>query len=326
MLTALYACLLGFTLDLIFGDPHWRFHPIRLIGNLIAITEKILRKVFPKTNKGEMYAGLCLTIVVGTVALVVPLLLLKFVNMMHPLAAFILESILCFFALSTKSLKVETMKIFKLLSLGEVEKSKRALSMIVGRDTENLTEEGIVKGAVETVAENTTDGVIAPLFFMIIGGAPLAYFYKAVNTMDSMVGYKNEKYLFLGRCAAKLDDILNFIPARIAANVMVFASYILRNFDGKNARRIYLRDRFKHASPNSAHTEAVCAGALRIQLAGDAFYFGVKHKKEYIGDALEGITPHNILMANKLLYATAVLSLLLFSIMKLIIIFLTGYM
>lgn len=320
MLISLYACLLGFILDLFIGDPHWRFHPIRLIGNMISLSEKIFRKIFPETDRGELFAGICMAIFVGMVALLVPYLLLMSAYMIHPLAVFFLESILCFFAFSTKSLKVETMKIYKLLSLGEVEKSRKALSMIVGRDTENLKEEGIIKAAVETIAENTTDGVIAPMLFMIIGGAPFAYFYKAVNTMDSMVGYKNDKYLFFGRFAAKLDDKLNFIPARIAANIMIFASYILKKFDGNNAKRIYLRDRFKHASPNSAHTEAVCAGALRIQLAGDAYYFGVKHKKEYIGDALEKIMPDNILMANKLLYATAAVSLLLFSILKFILI------
>jgi adenosylcobinamide-phosphate synthase len=287
---------------------------------LISITDKVFRKVFPQTDRGKFIAGLSMTIVVSIVAFFVPYLLLVSANIIDPLVAFILESILCFFAFSTKSLKVETMKIYKLLSSGEVEKSKEALSMIVGRDTENLSEEGIIKAAVETISENTTDGVIAPMLFMIIGGAPFAYFYKAVNTMDSMVGYKNDKYLFFGRYAAKLDDTLNYIPARIAANIMIFAAYIMRKFDGKNARRIYIRDRFKHASPNSGHTEAVCAGALRIQLAGDAYYFGVKHKKEYIGDTLEKVIPDKILMANKLLYATAGVSLLLFSILKFILI------
>jgi len=321
---SLYACLLGFILDLFIGDPQWRFHPIRLIGNLIMLAEKTFKRIFAKTDRGELFAGLCMTIFVGLSAFLVPFFLIKFAYMIHPFVAFCLETILCFFALSTKCLKVETMKIHKLLTLGEIEKSKNALSMIVGRDTKNLTEEGIIKAAVETVAENTTDGVIAPMLFMIIGGAPFAYFYKAVNTMDSMVGYKNEKYLYFGRCSAKLDDVLNYIPARIAANVMIFSSHILKKFDGKNARRIYLRDRFKHSSPNSAHTEAACAGALRIQLAGDAYYFGVKKKKDYIGDALMEITPDKILMANKLLYTTAVLSLILFSVGKFIIVCLFG--
>lgn len=321
MLASLYACLLGFLLDLIIGDPAWKLHPIRLIGKFIEINEKLYRKIFPDTDRGKLIAGFFMTITVATVSLLVPFFLLILVYQIDPLLAFFLESFLFCFALSTKSLKDESMKIFKLLSSKDIEKSRKALSMIVGRDTQKLSQEGIIKATVETVAENTTDGVIAPMIFMLIGGAPLAYFYKSVNTMDSMVGYKNEKYMFFGRYAAKLDDGLNYFPARIASLIMIVVSYILRRFDGKNAHMIYKRDRMKHASPNSGHTEAVCAGALRIQLAGDATYLGVKHKKETIGDPIDRIEPNHIILANKLLYATAAMALVILSFVKFLIIY-----
>ena len=322
MLISLYACLLGFMLDLLIGDPTWEYHPIRLIGKLIEKFESLFRTIFPKTDRGKFLAGFCMTISVATIAMLVPYFLLLIINEISPLFALFFESIMLSFAFSIKSLKTETVKIYKLLTEQKIEESKKALSMIVGRDTENLDKEGIIKATVETISENTTDGVIAPLLFAIIGGAPFAYFYKAVNTMDSMVGYKNEKYMYFGKYSAKLDDVLNYFPARIAANIMVFVSLLLKNFDYKNAKKIYQRDKQKHASPNSGHTEAACAGALRIQLAGDAYYFGTKQKKEYIGDSLEDINPENIVMANKLLYMTAVISLLLFSSIKFLLLYL----
>ena len=186
-----------------------------------------------------------------------------------------------------------------------------AVSMIVGRDTENLTVEGVTKAAVETVAENTNDGVIAPLIYMLIGGPILGFVYKAVNTMDSMLGYKNEKYLYFGRVAAKMDDVAGFIPARISALLMILASCLL-GMDGKNALWIWKRDRRKHASPNAAQTEAVCAGALQVQLAGDAWYFGKKHEKDTIGDPIRDIEPKDILRSEKLMIGTEVLTFLLF--------------
>lgn len=188
--------------------------------------------------------------------------------------------------------------------------ARRAVSMIVGRDTENLTEEGVAKAAVETVAENTSDGVTAPLIFLLIGGAPLGFLYKAVNTMDSMLGYKNERYLYFGKIPAKMDDLFNYIPARLTAVIMTAAAFIT-GLDGKNAWKICRRDRRKHASPNSAHTESVCAGALGVQLAGDALYSGKVYKKEFIGDARRRIEPEDILRAGRLMYATEFLTFLL---------------
>lgn len=316
MFTSLYACLFGFMLDLVIGDPQWKLHPIRIIGKFIGVSEKFFRKRFPDSDQGKLIAGLCMTLTVAMMALLVPYLLLMLANQINPLVLFFLESIMCCFVFSTKALKTETMKIYKLLMSKKTEKSKEELSMIVGRDTKDLSEEGIIKATVETIAENTTDGVIAPMIFILIGGAPFAYFYKAVNTMDSMVGYKNDNYMFFGRYAAKLDDTLNYFPARFTANIMIFISCLLKSFDGENAKTIYKRDKLKHASPNAGHTEAVCAGALRIQLAGDASYFGVKIKKEFIGDPLEKIIPDHIVMANKLLYATAGMSIVVLSLLK----------
>lgn len=315
-MSSLYACLLGFMMDLVFGDPNWKIHPIRLIGHLISASEKFFRKIFPKNDKGEAIAGFCMALFVALTCLIIPYVLIYFVRSYSAIGAFFLESVLCFFALSTKSLKKESVKIYKLIKDKNIDQARQALSMIVGRDTENLNQKEIIKATVETVAENTTDGVVAPLLFMLIGGAPFAYFYKAVNTMDSMIGYKNEKYLHFGKFAAKLDDQLNYIPAKLGSWVMIFSAMLLRKFDGGNAKKIYLRDRFKHASPNSAHAEAAFAGALRIQLAGDAYYFGEKHKKEYIGDSLEKIVPDKILAANQLLYATAGFTLIGFAALK----------
>ena len=180
----------------------------------------------------------------------------------------------------------------------------------MGRDTQDLTAEGVTKAAVETVAENASDGVIAPLLYMLLGGAPLALTYKAINTMDSMVGYKNTQYLYFGRAAAKLDDIANYLPSRIAALLWVAAAALTGN-DARSAWRIWRRDRHNHASPNSAQTESACAGALGVQLAGPAYYFGEYYPKPTIGDALRPIEPEDIRRANKMMYAESLLALLL---------------
>ena len=226
-----------------------------------------------------------------------------------------IESFMCYQILATKGLKTESMKVYKKLAEEDLEGARYAVSMIVGRDTKALDEAGVAKAAVETVAENTSDGIIAPMIFMAIGGAPLGFFYKAINTLDSMIGYKNDKYLNFGRFAAKLDDIANYIPARISAYLMIFASFIL-GFNYKGAFNIYSRDKYNHASPNSAHTESVCAGALNIQLAGNAYYFGKLYEKPTIGDDLRPINYDDIKKANKLLYATAFICLAAVEIIK----------
>ena len=225
---------------------------------------------------------------------------------LHPYLGAVIESIMTYQILATKCLKVESMKVYQELKKGDIAASRKAVSMIVGRDTECLDETGVAKAAIETVAENTSDGVIAPMIFTAIGGPILGFFYKAVNTMDSMIGYKNEKYLYFGRTAAKLDDAVNYIPARISAWLMILAALLGgKDFDAKRAYRIYKRDRYNHASPNSAQTESVCAGALGIRLAGDASYFGKLVKKPHIGDACREVSPEDIRRVNRLMYLTA---------------------
>lgn len=307
---SLCACIAGFLLDRIFGDPQWRFHPIRLMGNLISFWEGKLRK--DQKEAAMKWAGVWLVVAVTIPSLLLPFGLLIICQIIHPLLRFFVESFLCYFLFAAKSLKTESMKVYDKLVQGDLEGGRQAVSMIVGRDTQSLTEEGIIKAAIETVAENTSDGVVAPVIYTLLGGVPLGFLYKAINTMDSMVGYKNDKYLYFGRAAAKLDDVVNFIPARISAYLMILSAFLLGE-DGKNAFKIYRRDRYRHASPNSAHTESVCAGALRVQLAGDAWYFGKLYKKEYIGDDLTPIQVSMIPRANGLMYMTSALSLIIFA-------------
>ncbi|MDY4970633.1 MAG: adenosylcobinamide-phosphate synthase CbiB [Lachnospiraceae bacterium] len=320
MKISLLALGIGFVLDLILGDPQGMWHPIRVIGWWISVCEKGIRKIIPDTEKGLLAGGVLLVILVTGFSTAVPVILLWAAHQISPWLRLILESIMCYQLLATKSLKTESMKVYKELVKPDLKGARYAVSMIVGRDTERLTEEGVAKAAVETVAENTSDGIIAPMIFMAIGGAAGGFFYKSVNTMDSMVGYKNDRYLYFGRCAALFDDVLNYIPARISAWLMIAASGLI-GLDRKNARKIYLRDRYNHASPNSAHTEAVMAGALRVQLAGDAWYFGKLHKKKFIGDAYRPVVPEDIRTANRLLYATAVLSILVLLGLKALILF-----
>lgn len=323
MIYNLLACIMGFGLDLIFGDPHWMwFHPIRLIGNTISFGEKLLRKICRPNPGSLLVAGAVLVIFVSGSAFLLPWLILRLCREIHPILALAVESIFCYFLFAAKSLKVESMKVYQALQTEGLQAARKAVSMIVGRDVASLDEEGVAKAAVETVAENTSDGVIAPMMYMIIGGAPLGFFYKAINTMDSMIAYKNEKYLYFGRVAARADDLANYIPARISAFFMLAASYLLPKFDGKNAFKIYQRDRRKSESPNAAQTEAVCAGALQVRLLGDAYYFGELHHKEFIGEPIEPVTPEKIVQANELMYATTVMGLVVMVLLKFSMIFL----
>ena len=321
MLISLAACVTGFLLDFLFGDPVWLYHPVRLIGNFISFGEKKLRGIFGKKEKGELAAGTVLWFLTAGFSFVIPFLVLWGAQRVHPALRFLIESFWCYQILAARCLVEESGKVYDRLKEKDLPGARKAVSMIVGRDTENLTEEGVTKAAVETVAENTSDGVTAPLIYMMIGGAPLGFLYKAVNTMDSMLGYKNDRYLYFGRIPAGMDDIFNYIPARITALAMIAAAY-LTGLDGRNAWRIYRRDRKKHASPNAAQTESVCAGALRVQLAGDAVYFGKLYKKELIGDRLRPIEPRDIKRSQRLMYVTALLLLLLCGGMKAALIFL----
>lgn len=287
------------------------WHPVCGIGKLIEILKIGLVKCLHlgkerESDRGKkIFAGILLVILTLAVSTGIPLLLLYAAGRIHPYVRILLECFWCYQLLAAKSLYKESMKVYDALKAKDPEGARYAVSMIVGRDTERLDEKGIIKAAVETVAENTSDGVTAPLLFLIFFGVPGGFFYKAVNTMDSMVGYKNDEFLYLGRAAAKLDDVVNFIPARISAWLMIAVSWIL-GMDGENGKRIYLRDRGNHASPNSAQTEAVCAGALHIQLGGDAWYFGKKYQKPVIGDEDRAVEPEDIKRANKLMLGTGI--------------------
>ena len=314
---SLLAVVLGFGIDLLVGDPHSIPHPVIFIGKLISAIEKVVRKIFPKTVRGENVAGGILWLLVVVISTAVPALLLWLCYGLNTWLGLALESIMCGQILATKSLKDESMKVYDALQTGDITKSRYAVSMIVGRDTENLNDKAVARAAVETVAENTSDGIVAPLIFLCLGGAPLGFFYKAVNTMDSMLGYVEMPYKNIGLVPAKMDDVMNFIPARLSALIMLCAGWLLK-LNVKNGWKIFKRDRFNHASPNSAQTESVCAGLLGLRLAGDAWYHGELHKKKFIGDALREIEYEDIQRACRLLYVTAALSLILFCGLKLL--------
>lgn len=321
LMISLAACVTGFILDFIFGDPAWIYHPVRIIGKGIELGERLLRRI--SGEKHLTAAGAVLWLMIAGLSFLFPLGILLLAWKIHPGLCFALESFWCFQILAARSLCRESGKVYDRLQENDLPGARRAVSMIVGRDTESLTKEGVTKAAVETVAENTSDGVTAPLIYLMIGGAPLGFLYKAVNTMDSMLGYKNDRYLYFGRVPAGMDDIFNYIPARLTALLMIAAAY-LTGLDGKNAWKIYRRDRKKHASPNAAQTESVCAGALRVQLAGDAVYFGKLYKKEFIGDSLRPIEPQDIRRTQRLMYVTALLVLFLCGGIKAALIFLGG--
>ena len=306
----LLAIALGFCLDIVLADPAWMPHPVVWMGRFIALAEKLLRKVFPKTPMGERAAGVFLVLALLSVTGVIAFGAITLANFVSPYLSFALQMLWCWQALALKGLKQEATAVYQKLAENDLPAARTAVARIVGRDTQSLSEEGVTKAAVETVAENFSDGVLAPLFYLFLGGAPLALLYKAINTMDSMVGYKNERYRFFGWAAAKLDDIANYIPSRIAALLWIVASG-LAGQNAKNAWRIWRRDRRNHASPNSAQTESACAGALGVQLAGPASYFGQKVDKPYIGDALRPIEPKDIEKACKVLYLASSLALLL---------------
>lgn len=314
----LYSCaalVFGFALDCIIGDPQWLYHPVRLIGRLISREETKIRKALKKTASAEKFGGVLLVMNVCIAVFLISSLISVAAYMISKYVYIVIDGIMCYLLLAARSLKTESMKVYAELG-NDLETARDAVSMIVGRDTASLDEEGIIKAAVETVAENTSDGVIAPMLFAAIGGAPLGFLYKAINTMDSMVGYRNERYINFGTAAARLDDLVNFIPSRISAILMIISAWIMR-LDYRNAVKIWRRDRFNHDSPNSAQTESVCAGALDVQLAGDAYYFGKLHKKKFIGDNIRRIEKEDIKRANKLMYSVSVIMLAIITAIKL---------
>lgn len=322
------AIVAGFALDMILGDPRWGLtHPVVIIGWFItaikeriwrilygcgykAMRRKIRQREIKRRPLAEKISGFIMTflIVVGTYIVVWQIL--NFAEMIHPVARIVVEAYLIYKILATRSLKTESMKVYRKLKEGDLEGARKELSYLVGRDTMELNESEVAKADVETIAENTADGVIAPMFYIAIGGAPLGLAYKAVNTLDSMVGYRNNEFKHIGFASAKLDDVFNYIPSRIAAGIMILASAILR-LDRQGAVHIFKRDRYNHLSPNSAQTESVVAGALGIQLGGTHTYFGKVVEKPTIGDDLREVSFEDIKKTNQILYVSAVINLIL---------------
>jgi len=316
----LLCALAGFLLDLLLGDPAWLPPPVVFMGKGISFLEKHFRPEFPQTARGEFRAGVCLALALTLDTLIASCLLLWLAGMVHPYLQWALMILWSWQVLAMKGLRTESRNVYHRLKHGTLEEARTAVSRIVGRDTQALTEEGVTKAAVETVAENFSDGVVAPLFYLLLGGPPLALCYKAINTMDSMIGYKNEKYLYFGRAAARLDDAANYLPSRLSALLLIAAAF-LSGRNGKSAWRIWRRDRRNHASPNSAQTEAAMAGALEVELAGPASYFGEFYDKPTIGDPVRPITPEDIPRANRLMYLAGFLALLLLGGLRFLILY-----
>lgn len=308
MIYHIIAFVAGFIIDLIIGDPYSLPHPIRLIGKLIAAFDKKLNKT-EYSDKKKLANGRLTVIMMCLIVMLAVTTILVLGYIVSPVLGIIIESVMTWQILATKCLKDESMKVYKALESDSLENARKAVSMIVGRDTKTLDEKGITRAAVETVAENTSDGIIAPMLYTAIGGPVLGFLYKTINTMDSMIAYKNGRYMQFGRMAAITDDIANYVPARISAGLMIASCALLgREYDIGNAARIFKRDRYNHASPNSAQTEAVMAGALNVRLAGPASYFGEILDKKYIGDNNREIENEDIKRANKMLYVTAVMA------------------
>lgn len=316
----LCSVFLGFLLDLCFGDPRWLPHPVVWMGKGISRMEKFLRRHFPKTPKGERTAGILLAICIPLASFLISLGVLLLAYRISFWLWFVLHTFWAYQIPASRCLAAESRKVYRKLASSDLSGARTQLSWLVGRDTQSLSEEEVTKACVETVAENTSDGVTAPLFYLLIGGVPLGFLYKAVNTLDSMVGYRNETYQYFGTASAKLDDALNWLPSRICAVLMICAAWLLR-LDARNAWRIFRRDRSKHLSPNSAQTESVAAGALGIQLGGTHLYFGKPVEKPTIGDARRPAEPEDILAANRLMIGTSVLSALGFGAVRFLIVF-----
>ena len=291
------ALAVGAAMDAALGDPRNMLHMVVVFGKVISFWEKILYNM-----KNKRFAGLLLVVLTLLCCGVPIALVLWLAWRIHPILYAAVGSFLCWQCLAARSLRDESDLVRVPLTEGDLPKAREMVGRIVGRDTDALDEAGVTRAAVETVAENTSDGVIAPIFYIALGGPLGGCLYKAANTMDSMVGYKNDRYIDFGRCAALFDDVVNYIPARLAALELVLAAY-LTGMDGKNAWRIWKRDRCNHASPNSAQTESAVAGALGLRLAGDAVYFGKLHKKPYIGDDLRPIEPEDIRRSHRLMFA-----------------------
>ncbi len=322
-LIILYIC------DLIIGDPRWLPHPIRCIGRFITAIESLVRR-FTNSPFSERVGGggVVFTVVISTFILsslfvtalnpLKDILLLNQLNLYH-----LLIGIAGSFTIALRSLIVDTMGVLRAVGRGEIELARKRLSYLVGRDTERLDENGIIRATVETIAENASDGVVAPLFYFALGGFPLAMAYKAVNTLDSMLGYKNERYRYFGFIAAKVDDIANYLPARITAALILAAAMLLRIFFRgvriKKAVRILLRDGRKHPSPNAGIPEAAMAGVLGVVLGGPSYYGGQLHEKPYIGSGREELRPRDGFLAEGILFLSGSMAVVLFVVLTLLI-------
>ncbi len=305
--------LIGFILDLIIGDPSYPFHPIVLMGKMISFLEKLLRRIFPKKPAAEAVAGGITAVTITLVSFYAGWGLMYLAEKINTYVSFILGCLICYQCIAVNAMLKESKRNHQIIKTGDIQAARKAVKRIVGRDTDELDMEGLIKADIECVAESLCDGVIAPLFWLMIGGVPLGLAYKAVNTMDSMIGYKNEKYLWFGRTAARLDDIANLIPSRIAAMLIMAVS------PSSVSYRIWKRDRYNHASPNSAQTEAAMAGCLGLRLGGPASYFGKKVDKPYIGDDIKSPEPDDILKANKIFLFSSIAGLIIFAGIRLII-------
>ena len=303
----------AFVLDCIIGDPQNPLHPMRIIGHGISLGVTAFKRTKAKKPGIQFAMGAVLTLILVGLSYSVTRLVTCGVYRLNYWVGLTLEAVICYFLIAARALKDESMKVYRSLYTGNIEDARQNLSFIVGRDTQNLSVPGIVKAAVETVAENLSDGVVAPLIFICVGGTPLGMAYKAINTLDSMIGYKNDEFEYFGKFAARLDDAVNFIPSRVSALLMIIGS-VFAGTDVKGAIRIFIRDRYNHKSPNSGQTESVCAGALGLCLGGDNYYHGVLVHKPTIGDGVYEVAPEHIITANRLMYAAAIIAVFLLTV------------
>ncbi|WP_350342821.1 adenosylcobinamide-phosphate synthase CbiB [Proteinivorax tanatarense] len=300
---------IAFVLDIFIGDPYWFYHPVRIMGKYIVVFEQTTRK-FVTSKEGLKIAGIFLTISTILLTYIISIFIVRGSAAINFYFYIFINIVLLWTAIAPKSLMMESMKVYYALKDKNINQARLYLSYIVGRDTTQLTEEEIAKGAIETVAENLSDGVIAPILYAFIGGAPLALTYKGINTLDSMVGYNNDKYKFFGWASAKTDDIANYLPARLTG-VLIFLASILLKRDAKNSWRIMVRDNSSHLSPNAGFPEAAAAGALGIKLGGPCYYGNNLVKKPSMGDSLKSIEVYDIKRMNVLMYTSTFLMLII---------------
>ena len=317
-LTLVIKIWIAYILDLVFGDPQNIIHPVQIIGKMISLGEKILLKE-KSGSRYKFFAGIILNIFVVSITYGLTCLIYKSSKISGVFT--LIEIYLMYTVFSVNSLAREGNRVYNILKEGDIEKARKDLSYLVSRDTETMDEKMIIRSTMETISENTVDGIVAPMLYMFLGGLPLSMTYKAINTFDSMVGYKNEKYMDFGKFSAKLDDVANFIPARITGILIVIASMIL-GYDYKNSLKIFIRDRKNHSSPNSGHAEAGVAGALGVQFGGRVSYFGKEVDKPVIGDKIKDFELEDIKKNIKIMYVASFLSLVLFSVISLGICFL----